>query len=214
MYVVEYNTRMNTLNTKLIKLEDQKLEILNKIKTLKQEKEELRLQYSLDRLKNRPDTSKWIKEEYNWSKQVHVILKNTFKFENFRPNQLAAINATLCKKDVLLIMPTGGGKSLVYQLPSLVTGNLTVVISPLISLIEDQLMALTKLGISSATMNSNTPKEEKKEIISKMMKSELNLIFVTPEWIARTKVFMNNLSKIHKDGHLARFVIGRYLYHQ
>ncbi|CAG9771389.1 unnamed protein product [Ceutorhynchus assimilis] len=203
----DFTEQLNNYDRQIQNLEEQKLKILNKLKTLKQAKEELRLQYSLSKIKNRPGISEWLGKDYVWSKEVYKILKSNFKFDEFRSNQLAAINATLSKQDVLLIMPTGGGKSLVYQLPAIVTGNVSVVISPLLSLIEDQLMALRKFGIAAATVNSNSATSEKKEITAKMLENKLNLIFVTPEWMAKTKSFMNTLTKIYNAKRLERFII-------
>ncbi|VEN62792.1 unnamed protein product [Callosobruchus maculatus] len=106
-------------------------------------------------------------------------------------------------------MPTGGGKSLVYQLPALVNNKMTLVVSPLISLIEDQLMALRKLGIEAATLNGSSSKEEKKKVHDAMGKgtSNLKLLYVTPEWIAKSKLFMTYLQKCFDKGGLDRIVI-------
>lgn len=101
----------------------------------------------------------WDKEDYSWSKKVREILKTRFKLQDFRPQQLKTINATLSKEDVLLLAPTGGGKSLCFQLPACVTDGITIVISPLLSLCEDQLWALENLGIEAKMLNSTTDKE-------------------------------------------------------
>ncbi|XP_044745986.1 uncharacterized protein LOC123307655 [Coccinella septempunctata] len=130
----------------------------------------------------------WITKEFPWSKQIEKILKETFKFDSFRTKQLAAINATLNKKDVLLLMPTGGGKSLVYQLPAVVT--------------KDQLIALKRFGIKADTINSSSSKEHKKKIHNYMTKqdNELKLLYVTPEWLEKSKQFMSYLQKCYQNG--------------
>ncbi|KAJ8926813.1 hypothetical protein NQ314_020659 [Rhamnusium bicolor] len=178
-------------------------------KMKKPKKEDLQSQYSLAKIRNRPDTSEWIETKFEWSENLLKLLREKFKFEKFRSKQLAAINATLSKEDVLLLMPTGGGKSLVYQLPALVNKRLTLVISPLISLIEDQLIALKNLDIEAATLNSSSTKEEKKYVHSSMTSetAKLNLLYVTPEWVAKSKVFMTYLQKCFDKGYLDRIVI-------
>ncbi|XP_050497491.1 ATP-dependent DNA helicase Q1-like isoform X2 [Diabrotica virgifera virgifera] len=103
----------------------------------------------------------------------------------------------------------GGGKSLVYHLPALVNNNVTLVVSPLISLIEDQLMALQQLGINANTLNSGSSKEERKSIYTDMDSNnpKLRLLYVTPEWVAKSKTFMTHLQKCYGKGHLVRIVI-------
>nr|XP_023025690.1 ATP-dependent DNA helicase Q1-like [Leptinotarsa decemlineata] len=205
----EFINKLNKIEISIKELQDQQRKIANKIKILTAEKEDLQNQYSLAKIKNRPDPSKWTESKFEWSDKAHSILKEKFKFESFRLKQLAAINATLSKKDVLLLMPTGGGKSLVYQLPALINNRLTLVVSPLISLIEDQLMALRKLNIQADTLNGSTSKEDKKRIHNNMISenSKLKLLYVTPEWVAKSKVFMTYLQKCFDKGYLDRIVI-------
>mgnify|MGYP005983920093 FL=1 len=155
----------------------------------------------------------WIDREFEWSNTLRQLLKDKFGFDTFRPKQLAAINATLSKKDVLLVMPTGGGKSLVYQLPALVESGFSLVVSPLISLIEDQLIGLKKIGIKAATIHASTSKEEVKTIYEQMLdkKSSLKLLYVTPEWLAKSKRFMSNLKKAYETNRISRVAIGNVL---
>ena len=86
--------------------------------------------------------------------QAARILKEKFGFPGFLPGQEAAIHAILEGRDVLVVMPTGGGKSLCYQLPALVLEGLTVVVSPLIALMKDQVDALTSRGVPATAINS------------------------------------------------------------
>ncbi|XP_044766647.1 ATP-dependent DNA helicase Q1-like [Coccinella septempunctata] len=181
----------------------------NKLKILQTKKDDLQSRYDRERMINCRNSEDWITKEFPWSKQIEKILKETFKFDSFRTKQLAAINATLNKKDVLLLMPTGGGKSLVYQLPAVVTKGMTLVISPLISLIEDQLIALKRFGIKADTINSSSSKEHKKKIHNYMTKqdNELKLLYVTPEWLEKSKQFMSYLQKCYQNGNLDRIAI-------
>lgn len=94
-------------------------------------------------------------------------MNNVFKITAFRQQQLQTINCILSKKDVLLIAPTGGGKSLCYQLPAVLSDGLTIVISPLISLMEDQVWSLKNLGIEAELMSSSTESTQKNNAILK-----------------------------------------------
>ena len=82
------------------------------------------------------------------------ILNNTFGYTDFRHNQAEIVDTMIAGKDALVLMPTGGGKSLCYQIPALVRGGLGVVISPLIALMQDQVDALKQLGVRAAFLNS------------------------------------------------------------
>ena len=88
-------------------------------------------------------------------KKLHHILKETFGYQTFRFEQYNAITSILDGKDTLAIMPTGGGKSLCYQIPALYLGGVTLVISPLISLMHDQVMNLKEYGIKAVFLNPN-----------------------------------------------------------
>ena len=90
----------------------------------------------------------------------HKILKDIFGHDSFRSFQEEVVDAILAKKDVLTILPTGGGKSLCYQLPTLLMEGTTVVISPLIALMQDQIKALNDLNISAAMISSATSHDE------------------------------------------------------
>lgn len=109
------------------------------------------------------------------------ILKNKFGYDNFRFHQEEIINNVLQKRDVLALMPTGGGKSLCYQIPALIFDGLTVVISPLIALMKDQVDALRVSGIKAAYLNSSLDSEERSAIYSQLSRNELKLLYIAPE---------------------------------
>lgn len=109
------------------------------------------------------------------------ILKTKFGYESFRFNQEEIINTVLEKRDAFVLMPTGGGKSLCYQIPSLIFDGLTVVISPLIALMKDQVDALRLNGISAAYMNSSLSKDEIVGIYNQLDNKEIKLLYISPE---------------------------------
>ncbi|MFA6424038.1 MAG: DNA helicase RecQ [Candidatus Magasanikbacteria bacterium] len=109
------------------------------------------------------------------------ILKTKFGYESFRFNQEEIINTILQKRDAFVLMPTGGGKSLCYQIPALIFAGLTVVISPLIALMKDQVDALRLNGISAEYINSSLDGDEIAEIYRRLKKNEIKLLYVSPE---------------------------------
>ncbi|MDQ1326016.1 MAG: ATP-dependent helicase RecQ [Campylobacterota bacterium] len=108
-------------------------------------------------------------------------LKYYFGYDAFRPLQEEIVDAILAKQDVLMVLPTGGGKSLCYQLPSLLMEGITVVISPLLALMYDQVVALKANGISAAMLSSMQELEESMQIQEQLKKGEIKLLYVAPE---------------------------------
>lgn len=108
-------------------------------------------------------------------------LKEYFGYNEFRPFQYEAIDSLMKGKDVILVMPTGMGKSLCFQLPALLSGKTTIVISPLISLMKDQVDSLVQKGISAASANSSFNYQQNKHIINNCKENGLNLLYLSPE---------------------------------
>ena len=113
--------------------------------------------------------------------KAREILKHRFGYDAFRLNQEAAIEAVLHGRDCVVLMPTGGGKSLCYQIPALMLAGLTVVISPLIALMKDQVDALRSNGVEAAFLNSTQSGPEQVEVFQKVRSGELKLLYVAPE---------------------------------
>jgi len=109
------------------------------------------------------------------------ILSETFGYDQFRLNQLEVIKTLLAGDNALVIMPTAGGKSLCYQIPAMVLNGVGIVISPLISLMQDQVGALQKLGVRAAFLNSTQHSFEQKEVIEQLLAGELDLLYISPE---------------------------------
>lgn len=133
--------------------------------------------------------------------------RRVFGNKSFRTNQREIINATMSGRDCFVLMPTGGGKSLCYQLPAVVEDGLTVVFSPLISLIQDQVTSLRAVDIAAAAMNSSMDWEESKQIWRDAMSGALKLLFVTPEKLAHSASFVRFLNELAAKKRLFRFVV-------
>jgi DNA topoisomerase III len=109
------------------------------------------------------------------------LLKSVFGFSSFRPNQQAVCQAVTAGEDALLVMPTGSGKSLCYQLPGLARGGTTLVISPLIALMDDQVRKLKELGLSAECIHSGRDRESSRQACIDYMKGNLQFLFIAPE---------------------------------
>ncbi|MFD0938096.1 RecQ family ATP-dependent DNA helicase, partial [Methylobacterium trifolii] len=113
--------------------------------------------------------------------EARAALRKTFGYDDFRPGQAEVIGAVLDGADVFAVMPTGSGKSMTYQLPALIEDGLTLVVSPLIALMHDQVQQMRGFGIEAATLNSSVPEATSRETWRKIRSGELRLLFVSPE---------------------------------
>ncbi|MBS0519939.1 MAG: DNA helicase RecQ [Proteobacteria bacterium] len=116
---------------------------------------------------------------------ARALLHSVFGFESFRPGQEEIVRAVLAGEDVLAVMPTGSGKSLCYQLPAIARPGLTLVISPLIALMRDQVRALAAVGVSAGSLNSSNEPAENARVVDLLRRRELKLLYVAPERLAR-----------------------------
>jgi len=123
--------------------------------------------------------------------QLIPTLKTYFGYDSFREQQQAIVEAVLSKKDCLVIMPTGGGKSICFQLPAILFKGTTLVISPLIALMKDQVDGLNANGISAAFYNSSQDATQQDMIIDRVVKSDLKLLYVAPESLAALQNILN-----------------------
>src|SRR3954464_11302357 len=108
-------------------------------------------------------------------------LSRVFKYPAFRPGQSAAVMSLLRGRDTVVILPTGGGKSLCYQVPAIMFPGLTVVISPLISLMRDQVRALRAKGVAAAFVNSAISAAESSAVLARAESNELKMLYMAPE---------------------------------
>jgi ATP-dependent DNA helicase RecQ len=122
------------------------------------------------------------------------LLKEYFGFTTFRPHQEEIIRAVMAGEDTFALLPTGGGKSLCYQLPAVARAGVTLVISPLIALMKDQVDALTASGIAATFLNSSISSEESRSRIQKLFANQYKLLYVAPERVMQSG-FLNDLKQ-------------------
>lgn len=159
--------------------------------------------------------SKAALKQYAWSEDVKHAMRRKFHLKGFRHNQLEAINATLEGRDAFVLMPTGGGKSLCYQLPSIIrtgkTQGVTIVISPLISLMQDQVAHLQKLNIQAFLVNSECTAEHRQMVFQALsdhnVQTFIQLLYVTPEMLSKSQAMISKFQDLHRRKRLARIVI-------
>lgn len=148
---------------------------------------------------------------FQWTDELFGRLNNFFHIKNFRPNQLEAINSTLQGKDVFVLMPTGGGKSLCYQLPAIMksgkTCGTTIVISPLISLMQDQVENLLSLNIKASMFSSKNSAEQRRVTFDLLLNGKLDLIYISPEMISSSKQCQKAIDTLFQRDMLSRIVI-------
>lgn len=154
------------------------------------------------------------KEAFEWSGQLKQTMRDIWGIKDFRLCQEGVCNANMDGRDILCVMPTGGGKSLTYQLPALLSPGTTIVISPLLSLIADQIAHLKKANVPCVMLTGATSKEAQNEAFRNMKEGskggtqrEIKLCYVTPEKVEKSKRFKAILDDLAQAGRLARFVI-------
>ncbi|MHC4884799.1 MAG: DNA helicase RecQ [Planctomycetota bacterium] len=113
--------------------------------------------------------------------EAYAILKNTFGYDHFRGHQEEVIEALLQGEDALVLMPTGGGKSLCYQIPAMIRPGVGVVISPLIALMHDQVEAMAQVGVKAAFLNSTLSFDEVRDVEAEFLEGRLDLLYIAPE---------------------------------
>jgi ATP-dependent DNA helicase RecQ len=123
------------------------------------------------------------------------ILSQTFGYDQFRPLQKDIIDRAIAGEDNFVLMPTGGGKSLCYQIPSLIRNGVAIILSPLISLMQDQVQALRANGVAAAFYNSSLNDQEARRILAQLHQHELDLLYIAPERLM-TESFLARLADI------------------
>ncbi len=134
------------------------------------------------------------------------VLRDVFGYASFRGAQQAIVEHVTAGGDALVLMPTGGGKSLCYQIPALLREGVGIVVSPLIALMQDQVDALRQLGISAAFLNSSLDADAAREVSRQLLRGELKLLYVAPERLV-TEGFLGMLERLDQEGRIALFAI-------
>ncbi|THV03386.1 ATP-dependent DNA helicase [Dendrothele bispora CBS 962.96] len=145
-------------------------------------------------------------------------LSRTFRIDEYRVCQQGVCNAVMAGRNVICVMPTGGGKSLTYQLPALISTGVTLVISPLLSLIADQMVSLRSINVNAVALSSETKDDESYTVMRKLeaiangsgssrLDDEIKLLYVTPERLVESAGFVHRLKELGKAKKLARIVI-------
>ena len=116
------------------------------------------------------------------------VLKTVFGYDSFRPLQKEIISNVLKGRDTLAVMPTGGGKSICYQIPALILKGITLVVSPLISLMQDQVGSLKTSGVNSVFLNSSLNWDEYLQAIEQIKTGKTKIVYVSPEGLASEKI--------------------------
>ena len=120
--------------------------------------------------------------------EASAVLRDVFGFDDFRPGQKDIVDAVTQGENVLAIMPTGGGKSLCYQLPALLRDGVTIVVSPLIALMRDQVRALRSIGVGAGALTSANTQEENDEIFAGLEDGSLRLWYLAPERLGSAQI--------------------------
>ncbi|KAK0191877.1 P-loop containing nucleoside triphosphate hydrolase protein [Armillaria mellea] len=154
---------------------------------------------------------------FPWSKDLRSKMRSIFKIQDFRHCQRSVCNASMDAKDIICVMPTGGGKSLTYQLPALLTGGCTLVISPLVSLISDQLMYLQAAGVNAVKSIALKPDDDQEQTNQRLIamakgkldqkEEDIRLCYATPEKVIKSARFRTILERLAQDNKLTRIVI-------
>ena len=202
-HLQELSTELSSVKVELAHVEEQ-IEalverqgiLLGRRKKIEKEMKEYEMQYNGTMTSNGID---WSSRSFSWTERVENCLKSVFKLEEFRTLQREAVNITMSGIDCIILMPTGAGKSLCFQLPAVISNGITLVVSPLLSLIEDQLINLTGLSIKASFLNASSTKDEVNSVHSQMTEKNplLKLLYVTPEKVAKSKRFMAKLEKCY-----------------
>ncbi|KJE91661.1 DEAD/DEAH box helicase [Capsaspora owczarzaki ATCC 30864] len=154
--------------------------------------------------------AKFNRTDYPWSGDVQKAMRKVFGLnKGFRTHQLEVINCTMSGRHCLVLMPTGGGKSLCYQNPAVISKGVTIVVSPLLSLIQDQVEALVQLNIGAVFLSGSQTEAEQSRVYLELSRQDerCKVVYMTPEKISHSTRLLSQLDMLYQSKRLARFVI-------
>lgn len=157
--------------------------------------------------KREPKNAEWSRTDFPWSKEIFTANRRIFGHHTFRQNQLEIINATMSRRDVFVLMPTGGGKSLCFQIPAVIDRGVTIVVSPLVSLIQDQVMSLRTIGVDTNFLGRGQSEDQARAVMSELNRTHptLKLLYLTPEKLVQSNATWRTIETLHRKGNLARY---------
>lgn len=150
--------------------------------------------------------NKLVTNKPDMDSRARNILQQVFGYDHFRDRQEEIVDSAVAGRDSLVLMPTGGGKSLCYQIPALVRPGIGLVVSPLIALMQDQVNALKQLGVKAAFLNSTLSSQQKREVAERLNSGETDLIYVAPErlsqqgtleWLSQYRISLIAIDEAH-----------------
>ncbi|KAF9008323.1 P-loop containing nucleoside triphosphate hydrolase protein [Cyathus striatus] len=207
----DYDDNIKKLNSLRGLAEDDKRKILEKIASLSQSG------YKGKENASHGGGIQYMSDDFDWMDGLRGTMKRVFGIDEFRLCQQGVCNANMDGRDIICVMPTGGGKSLTYQLPALLLAGCTLVISPLLSLMTDQVLHLREVGVEAVKLTGTTSKTEKNDILRRLTlqarrklgpeDKPIKLCYVTPEKLEKDKRFVSLLQSLAEAGQLARIVI-------
>lgn len=201
--------RIDRIDTEIALVDEQLGDLHKRKQALRRERAQILAQQCEASATDAKTTNYVETSQFPWSAELSHQAKSVFGIESFRSCQEAVCNAVMDRRDIMVVMPTGAGKSLCYQLPALLSGALFVVISPLIALMTDQVYHLRERGVSCELLSSSMSSSEMQAILQRV-RSGTNmprLLYVTPERIVKSKTLLATLQRVYEAGRLERIVV-------
>lgn len=213
-YTVALEDLDYTAQARVAKLDEEIADVTEQLAALKRRQRQLRAERASLFVPHEDvstqETVDYVKTRFPWSNELLRRAQSVFGIRAFRMGQEGVCNAAMDQRDVMVVMPTGAGKSLCYQLPAVLSDALTLVVSPLVALMSDQVYNLRAKHVPCALLSSTVPKEAAQAILQSVRQNGVDtprLLYVTPERVAKSKALLAALQQAYEEGRLARIVV-------